>query len=119
MRREATMPKTKPTDEQMIEVLATVAGYHFYGGYWRDEDDVPYNWNPLTDRNALAEVEMRLNDKFGQCKAYMAALQRDLYEHNGGSDPSPFGIRTAPPHICARALCRVLTPELFGVDDAK
>jgi len=70
------------------------------------------NWNPLTDRNALAEVEARLTPE------RRTAYVRDLL---GMNDPNNidvgkfdlFHLRHAPPDLCTTALCRVLAPELF------
>lgn len=100
---------SEPTDEQIVEVLATRGmGWYSRGSYWFNSrgESQSRSWNPLTDRNALAEVEARLTET--QRQQYL----NDLV-HGDHDEIVWWYLRHAPPNACARTLARVLAPELF------
>jgi hypothetical protein len=107
------------TDEKLIEILATKGmGYERSDleGMWITSmggalfiDIFPEDFQPLTDLNAIAEVEARLTEE--QWEAYIDELRVSL---NKDVDNCTFfggferEVRHAPARTCAEALAKVL-----------
>lgn len=115
--------KTKPTDAEIIEVLAVKGmgwstswsinnpkalmitrqdGYH---RMWLHDCEGVLCWNPLADMNAIHEIEERLTEP--QRGRYMAIVETALGFTR--MCPAPlWAVRHASPRTCAEALYEAL-----------
>lgn len=102
------------TDAEIVEVLATKGmGWHEVNGCWANEGEsasvLADCWNPLTDLNAVAEVEARLTSaQWDEYLRFILESFPDRASFNECYDPEFVMIRHTPARTCCEALVRVL-----------
>lgn len=112
------MSELKPTDNEIIEVLATKVNlkkcmHNSISDCWIKPNEDHVRWNPFTDLNACHEVEDRLT--VNQKVDYVNRLGQYLVGGDRTPTPQKYGelglfahFCHVPAHVKAEALWRVL-----------